>query len=59
MEDSPYASESISFRYLKKFYVFETSRLSGLRGCLYILLDNMVVTAQKHTIRVHCPCTDV
>ena len=36
-----------SFSYLKKFYVFETSRLSGLRGCLYFLLDNMVVTAQS------------
>ena len=35
-----------SFSYLKKFYAFETSRLSGLRGCLYFLLDNMVVTAQ-------------
>ena len=48
-----------SFSYLKKFYAFETSRLSGLRGCLYFLLDNMVVTAQKHTTRVRCPCTDV
>ena len=36
-----------SFSYLKKFYAFETSRLSGLRGCLYFLLDNMVVTAQS------------
>ena len=48
-----------SFSYLKKFYAFETSRLSGLRGCLYFLLDNIVVTAQKHTTRVRCPCTDV
>ena len=36
-----------SFSYLKKFYAFETSRLSGFRGCLYFLLDNMVVTAQS------------
>ena len=36
-----------SFSYLKKLYAFETSRLSGLRGCLYFLLENMVVTAQS------------
>ena len=48
-----------SFSYLKKLYAFETSRLSGFRGCLHFLLDNIVVTAQKHTTRVRCPCTDV
>ena len=48
-----------SFSYLKKFYAFETSRLSGFRGCLHFLLGNIVVTAQKHTTRVRCPCTDV
>ena len=41
-----------SFSYLKKLYVFETSRLSGFRGCLHFLLDSIVVTAQKHTTRV-------
>ena len=35
-----------SFSYLKKFYAFETSRLSGLLWLLIFLLDNMVVTSQ-------------
>ena len=47
-----------SFNYLKKFYAFETSRLSGFHGCLHFLLDNRVVTAQKHTTRLRCQMFD-
>ena len=51
-----------SFSYLKKFYAFETSRLSGLRGCLYFFWITWLWHRKSHdkgTLSMHRCLTPV